>query len=167
MHAQTHKQMHMHSLTYTCSHVWNFQISLPVVELLPLPVKAGSLSSWTLWPHNNDSWLSEWRCLPPRELWTNTEEQDVSQQPLCVTKTGGEEEEEEVQCCILLPELLQKYRKRTHDTSAFWEPHGPFPDFFVCGCVCVFGQRKAWQMQKYRWQLGEYVCGCNKLTVPF
>lgn len=153
-----HTQTHAHAVTHTRAFLYlNLSRFLwPVVELLPLPVKAGSLSEWSLWPHNNDSWLPEWQRLPPQELQILTEEQDVSQRQLCVTKTGGEEEEEEALCCSLLPELLQTYRKRRPDTSAYLGATRAISWLYVC--VCVFGQGKAWQRQKYRWQLG----GCGE-----
>lgn len=44
-----------------------------------------------------------------------------------------EEEEEEERCCSLLPELLQKYRKGRHDTSAYLGAARAVS----CACVCV------------------------------
>lgn len=67
----------------------------------------------------------KWQRFPPQGLQISTEEQ-LSM--FCFTETCGLQEEETERCSTLLPELLQKYRKGRHDTSAF---------LGASSCACV------------------------------
>lgn len=159
-----HRQFVLHAntnqCTHTCTHTFSMRLfPWPVAESLPLPAEVGSLSRWSLWPHNNDSWLPG--VTSPTTGVANsyriTRTVTATAAPLTVAARDRGRRRRGRRREVLQPPswALQKYQKgkegMTH--QLIWDPHGPFP-LCVLVRVCVFGQGKAWQRQKYRWQLG-------------
>lgn len=129
----------------------------PKAVSLPLPAEVEALSRWSLWPHNNDSWLPGLKVSPTTgaaNSYRITRTVTATAAPLTVAaRDRGKRRGRRREVLQALSWTLQKYQKgkegMTH--QLIWDPHGPFP-LSVFVRVCVFGQGKAWQRQKYRWQ---------------